>query len=67
MDISTRAIPEQANKYPGQLSATAAARRDRAGVCMNPKVMLFDEPTLHSTLKWSRKCWTPWWRSQTRA
>jgi general L-amino acid transport system ATP-binding protein len=30
-------IPEQANKFPGQLSARS--------LCMSPKIMLFDEPT----------------------
>src|SRR5205807_3688676 len=39
-------IPEQANKYPGQMSG---GQRQRVAIaralCMNPKIMLFDEPT----------------------
>src|ERR1700732_3432146 len=39
-------IPEQADKYPGQLSG---GQQRRAGVarslCMKPEIMLFDEPT----------------------
>ena len=38
-------IPEQANKYPGQLSGVSSSGWRSRGRCACPKIMLFDEPT----------------------
>ena len=39
-------IPEQADKYPGQMSGGQQRRVAIArALCMSPKIMLFDEPT----------------------
>lgn len=39
-------IPEQADKYPAQLSGVQQRRVAIArALCMSPKIMLFDEPT----------------------
>ena len=39
-------IPEQADKYPGQMSGGQQQRVAIArALCMSPKIMLFDEPT----------------------
>ncbi len=38
-------IPEQAHKFPGQLSGGQQRVAIARALCMKPKIMLFDEPT----------------------
>ena len=38
-------IPEQAEKFPGQLSAVSSSVAIAAALAMEPRIMLFDEPT----------------------
>ncbi|NTF96112.1 amino acid ABC transporter ATP-binding protein [Agrobacterium rhizogenes] len=38
-------IPEQARKFPGQLSGGQQRVAIARALCMKPKIMLFDEPT----------------------
>ena len=53
-------IPEQANKYPGQLSGVSSGGwRSRGALCMKPKIMLFDEPLGTRPPRWSRRCSIP--------
>ena len=44
-------IPEQAYKYPGQLSGGQQQGRDSAFALHEAKIMLFDEPTSALDLK----------------
>jgi general L-amino acid transport system ATP-binding protein len=38
-------IPDQAHKYPGQLSGGSSSVWRSRALCMRPRIMLFDEPT----------------------
>lgn len=61
-------IPEQAVKYPAQLSGGQQQRVAIArALCMNPRSCSSTSRPRPSIRKWSRRSWTRWWISPTKA
>ena len=54
-------IPQHADKIPASSRAgRSSAWRSRAPCACNPRSCCSTSPPPPWTLKWSRKCWTPW-------